>query len=1027
MVYDYKTNDNFWDIESLDNLFTVAFYYPLGNYMILSYLDDDGLIDENDKEQIDALVRRRNKNFNGKVYLENLGRIGNAYSSPKVPGLQTFIERVGFGKNGFQKDGATANNQVINGSKNHRDVYRPNGKLEVPARFYPVKDTDPEYDPNQHGFFFGYNTTQYDLTMLAEFVTNTGYVLNEPEDPYRELRKKDEYPDNGEILSANQMRKFNDELFEDETRSNMPGRLAKTSDPGPYGNYTNYQSDGWLARKAWLYTNRFIDVAALNETMYRVGLKRLLGMLGHQILEYEGLANGEALTEKKDVYELLAYNVSDVINLRWLFEHRVYQNNFTLKLSLLNDYPETIYQRKASTVDEQWNKVHPYEPDVNYRKVDRYRLTVDSTSAKFVEKIIAPYNKMKDSEVVSFMYPSEKVAKQLSKERGYEIKPTDILEDTKDWFEKNVAKPGTEAHDEFMEVYNFYDSIRGRNFNESDKYRDDYSNYGRLEHPPKSNSYTKGLMEKYNTNLFYYKANGDKSSCLANFSIGGIHGAEINKDLFNSHMEEYEEENRRLQFVKDQFDGDALKAINGEVWIKNIDGEEQRVRDYMKSGSTKKKATWREVSKPSIFKRERNILRVNKKYNYVSVGPSQHEDFTSYYPLLLTRLSVFNNPARGEDVDPYYAIFEKRFAKKKEANDPSLPENVRAAADLVQNAMKLLLNAATGAADATFDNNIRMNNNIIGMRIIGQLFAWRIGQAQTLAGARVPSTNTDGLYTMDLDEETNARILEEVAEDMYIGIEPEPLDRFVTKDSNNRLEIVDGKIASAGGGTLNSWRGPEPTKSLDHPSAVDRALAYYLRDHPDPANSPFDRELAQSSFASIVNEFKDEPIEILRHFQWILSSSPGTHQYVFLQEKDKKNPERILDNKVLQQYNRVFLVKSDSNVIRTPQIATRRKVNPNTAKKRRKDGELVAQHHPIGKEMLEKNGFRWGIDSDPRDEAKMFKVKNMPENQNIVIYNRSLYELDIDDVQGLLNRLDIDSYIGLLENTLMKSWVNEVV
>lgn len=1027
MVYDYKANDNFWDIESLDNLFTIAFYYPLGNYMILSYLDDDGIIDEDDKEQIDALVRKRNKNFNGKVYLENLGRIGNAYSSPKVPGLQTFVERVGYGKKGFRKDGKTSNDQIINGSKNHRDVYRPNGKLEVPARFYPVKDTDPEYDPNEHGFFFGYNTTQYDLVMLAEFVTNAGYVLNEPEDPYRMLRTKDKYPDNGEILSAYQMRKFNDELFENDTRSNMPGRLAKTTDPGPYGNYTDYQSDGWLARKAWLYSNRFIDVAALNETMYRVGLKRLLGMLGHQILEYEGLADGEAITDTEDVYELLAYNVSDVINLRWLFEHRVYQNNFTLKLSLLKDYPETIYQRKPSTVDKQWNKVHPYEPDINYRRVDRYRLTIDSTSAKFVEKIIAPYNKMKDSEVVSFMYPSPKVAEQLTKELGYEVKPTDILEDTKKWFEKHVSPAGTKQHDEFMEVYKFYDNIRGRNFNESDKYFEDFAVNGRLNHSPKTNNYTRGLMEKYNTNLFYYDKNGDPTSCLVNFSIGGIHGAEIHKDQYRKDIEEYEKENERLQFIKDQFNGDALEAINGEVWITNIDGEEQRVRDYMKSGSTKKKATWKEITEPSLFKRVRNVLRVNDKYNYVSVGPSQHEDFTSYYPLLLTRLSVFNNPARGEDVDPYYAVFEKRFAKKNEAGDRSLPEDVRAAADLVQDAMKLLLNAATGAADATFDNNIRMNNNIIAMRIIGQLFAWRIGQAQTLAGARVPSTNTDGLYTMDLDEETNARILEEVSSDMFIGIEPEPLDRFVTKDSNNRLEIVDGQISSASGGSLNSWRGPEPTKSLDHPSAVDRALAYYLRDHPDPANSPFDRELAQKSFATIVNELKDEPLEILRHFQWILTSSMGTHQYVFLQEKDAKNPDKVLDNIVLQQYNRVFLVKSDSNVIRTPQIATRRKVNPNTAKKRRKDGELVAQHHPIGKEMLEKNGFRWGVDSDPRDEAKMFKVKNMPENQNIVIYNRSLYELDIDDIQGLLNRLDIDSYIGLLENTLMKSWVNEVV
>ena len=1058
MVYDYKANDNFWDIESLDNLFTVAFYYPLGNYMILSYLDDDGIIDENDKEQIDALVRRRNKNFDGKVYLENLGRIGNAYSSPKVPGFQTFIERVGFGKNGYRKDGKTENNQVQNGSKNHRDVYKANGRLEVPERFYPVKDTDPEYDPNEHGFFFGYNTTQYDLTILAEFVTNSSYILEEPDDPYRRLDRKDESDDGtGEILSAKQLRAFNNELFEEEYKSNMPSRLAKINEPGPYGNYTDYQSDPWNARKAWLHTNRFIDVARLNEKMYRVGLKRLLGMLGHQILEFDGLADGkieddENGTKKEKRYELLAYNVSDVINLRWLFEHRVYQNNFELKLSLLEDYPETIYQRvdkKTNIADafangENHKTDHPYEPDIHYRKVDKYRLTIDSTSAKFVEKIIAPYNQMTDSPAVSFMYPSPKVAKQLSKERGYEIKPTDILEDTKDWFEENVAKPGTKPHDEFMEVYAFYDSIRGRNFNESDKYANDYKHilhktnedrkevYRDIEYHipsgvnlrPKTNKYTRELMQKYNTNLFYYDENQEKTSCLVNFSIGGIHGAEIHREKFNKDMDEYNRENGRLQFVKDQFDGDALVAINGDVRIQNIDGEEEKVRNYMKSGSTRKKASWKEIKKPKILKRKRKVLSVNKKYNYVSVGKSQHEDFTSYYPLLLTRLSVFDNPERGEGIDPYIGIFERRYEKKKEANDRSLAQKTRDIADLIQNAMKLLLNAATGAADATFDNNIRMNNNIIAMRIIGQLFAYRIGQAQTLAGARVPSTNTDGLYTMDLDEETNARILEEVSDDMYIGIEPEPLDRFVTKDSNNRMEIYEGEITSAKGGTLNSWDGPEPTQSLDHPSAVDRALAYYMRDHEDPANKPFDRELAQQSFAKIVSEFQDEPIEILRHFQWVLSSSSGTHQYVFMQEKDKKNPERIHKNKTLQQYNRVFLTKPDGNVLQTTHIATRRKVNPNTAKKRKKNGEVVAQHHPIGKEMLTRNGYVWGRDNDPRDEAKVMKVKNMPENQNVTLYNKSLYELTINDVQKLLNRLDIDAYIGLLEKTFKKSWSN---
>ncbi len=1029
-MFEYKNNDCFWDIESLDNLFTIAFYYPKGNYMILSYLDDDNLIDENDKEQIDKLVRKRNNDFDGKIYLENLGRIGNAYSSPKVPGFQTFIERVGFGKNGHFADGRQGNEQVLNGSKDHRDVYRSNGKLEVPARFYPVKDTDPEFDSNEHGYFFGYNSDNYDLTIMAEFVTNIGDILNEPEDPYRRLVRKDE-SESGEILSANQLRQYNDELFDPKYIRNMPGRLAAVG-PGE-NHFDGYKQDGWLARKAWQYSNRFIDVAKLNEIMFRVGLKRLLGMLGHQILEYDGLANGEAVEDKEDIYELLAYNVSDVINLRWLFEHRVYQNNFTLKKSLLEDYPETIYERAKSQINkaeafaqgEKLTGTRPYEPHIHYRSVDRYRLTIDSTSAKFVEMIIAPYNQMKDREVVSFMYPSEKVAKQLTKELGYEVKPTDVLEDTKDWFEENVAKPGTNAHDSFMEVYNFYDSIRGMNYNESDKYREDYGHYGQLDHPPKGNDYTRKLMEKYNTNLFYYDADGNRTSCLVNFSVGGIHGAEINQKLYEKQMAKYDNQNERLQYVMDQFDGDALEAINGDVYVTNIDGEEERIRNYMKSGSTRKKATWREYNKPRLLKRTSGSLKVNNAYNYVSVGPSQHGDFTSYYPLLLTRLSVFDNPARGEDFDPYYALFERRYIKKKESNDPSLTEKERADADLVQEAMKLLLNAATGAADATFDNNIRMNNSIISMRIIGQLFAWRIGQAQTAAGGRVPSTNTDGLYTMDLDFETNAEIIESIAKDMHVGIEPEPLDRFVTKDSNNRLEVYDGRITSARGGTLKSWGGPEPTNSLAHPSAIDRALAYYLKEHPDPANNPFDRELAQECFSRVITDYQDEPVQILRHFQWILASSTGSHRYVFLQEVDRNDPEKVYENHVLQSFNRVFLTRPKGNRILTPQLATRRLVNANTAKRRQANGEVMTEHEPIAREILIANGFDWENELRVRDEAKIMKVTKMPENQNVFLYNKGLYDLSLDEIQKLLNQLDLDAYIGLLESTFNNSWKNE--
>ena len=57
----------------------------------------------------------------------------------------------------------------------------------------------------------------------------------------------------------------------------------------------------------------------------RVGLKRLLGMLGRQILESDKLGGHNAVVKStQDLFELLAYNVSDVVNLHHLSQHPLY-------------------------------------------------------------------------------------------------------------------------------------------------------------------------------------------------------------------------------------------------------------------------------------------------------------------------------------------------------------------------------------------------------------------------------------------------------------------------------------------------------------------------------------------------------------------------------------------------------------------------------------------------------------------------------------------------------------------------------
>lgn len=1037
----------FYDVESLSNVFTVAWWLPNLQALILSYIDDDNIIQsEQDLEFIkNKIYQTHPKLQNIQVVFEDITNTGCISEFNTVNpnfgtlGMQSFAKRLGLAN--FKTH--------LNADINERDALSHG--LQYHPAYYPVKDTDPDYHPDNYGFRFGYNSTNYDMTMLAQILGN----LNDQHFK-QDFIHQPVYSPTGDLINAHDIRKFNDELFERDWRSQMPMRLAhiEGTDPQDFG---DFKKPAWVLRKAWQLTGRFIDVSRINEGLQRVGLKRLLGMLGHDIIESDKLINDTTIHNLDEMADLFAYNVSDVVNLQYLFEHPVYQNGFNVRTKLLETYPQTVYAQKAG-----FNK-NGQEPQVdtgNYKNIRRDRLARDSTSAKFVEYAIAPYKPIKDIPTVSFMYPSETEARKLGIERK------DILEETKRYFEENVTSdPNNQAHKDFMEIYTFYDNIRGNNYNASKAYKEHYSDGFNL--PPElqvtPRTQIRELMNQYNTNLFYHYIDDNdevqRSSCLANFSVGGIHGVEIYKDKYLKDIETYEIEKQMQDYIESLYKS-ATEAVNGPVYInvpthleiperiknKVRDDNTIRIREFIKSGSTKAKAYWRDVQEVELFKKNQSgNWNIIDKYKYVSVGPVHHEDFTSYYPLLLSRLSAFVNPSyhgydeNGDPADPYYGMFLERIAKRKESRDMSRPIEERQAADMEQESRKLLINAASGAGDATFDNNILANNAVISMRIIGQLFAWRIGQAQTLAGGRVPSTNTDGLYVMDLPAEINDRVLEETAREMHVGIEPERLDRFVSKDSNNRLEVHEGKITSASGGTLNSWKGPQPTKSLDHPAITDHILAKYLANPKinNPAKEAFNKELVRELITEFIQEHiqNETPQEALRFFQWILSSSNNTHRYIYLRELNIHTGEVKLTN--LQDYNRVFLVKENNNNVRKEvYLATRRLIQAPTWRKRTREyenGERLYkelwEHDPEALEILKRNNLDL-IDHNNnqsshryKDEAQRQKVRSMPKEQNIEIYNKSILDLPNEQAVRMIQMLDIPAYVDMVQQTF-RTWYN---
>ncbi|KQY83608.1 hypothetical protein ASD24_29670 [Paenibacillus sp. Root52] len=1041
MSYTYKPDDMFYDVLSLNNIFIVTWWLPAVNVIIVSYLDDLMVIDSSSKEdEVRKYIYLQNPKlwkYKTEIVFENLGNTGCIREFNPDPGktggylgLQSFAKRLGL------TNAAT----YINAHIDQRDV-EVNGVRYHPA-FYPVKQTDPDYDELQHGYRFGYNSKHYHTTILAELFSRihpayfTTHFINQPVLIDRETP-----------LTANDLHQYHKELHHEPWLKSMSQRLAygMSADLDEQGDYNRH---AWLSRKGWLLSGRFIDVSRLNEKLKSVELKRLLATLGLPIKEPRRLECNAPLSSIEQVADHMNCSIFDVINLQTLFEEELYQNSFHIRGKLLDDYPQTIF---ASRIQDNTQNQTEQADTGNYLNIRENRLTRDSSSASFVEYAIAPYKPIKDIEKVSFFYPSEIEAKKLG------IIPSDILEDTKDFFERNVTSdPKDPAHQDFMQVYEFYDSIRGRNFNQSSTYREHYPNgLASLD-----KSYINELMTRYNTNLFYFNKNEDgkvfPSSCYANFSIGGIHGAEINVRRLREDLEE----SRRDQIIQEYVEGlypSITEALKGDLTVtipqhiqlpKRFVGKVSNdhkipLHEFTKFGSLQPNAVWRDKTNVGLFKRNSSgNWTIQSRYNFVTSGSSLHQDYESFFPVLLSRLSVFLNPSYhgykedGEPADPYYKMYMQRIQKKRESKDQSLPEGVRDIIKLEQESRKLLINAASGIADAKFDNNIRANNAIISMRIIGQLFTWRIGQALTSAGARVASTNTDGLYTMDISKTVNNQILQDVSKDMYLKIDSSTLDHFVSKDSNSRLECNNGRILSAKGSSLSSWGGPQLTQNLDHPAIVDYILSKYLASYVDPVNQPYQSSAVNLLLHEFINEHLNAgtPQTALRYFQWIISSSINTHRYLFKRSVQLETGE--ITNQALPRHNRVFMTdiqRKEHQEIKITACSPINNVSWEIRYKEYQKGDrpysAILDHDPDALEVLLQNGIDLKtLNRNPvsllyKHEAKTQKIKGMPEGQQIAIFNNSVIDLPHDRAVQMINALDLRAYARMIEKSF-NLWSN---
>lgn len=353
--------------------------------------------------------------------------------------------------------------------------------------------------------------------------------------------------------------------------------------------------------------------------------------------------------------------------------------------------------------------------------------------------------------------------------------------------------------------------------------------------------------------------------------------------------------------------------------------------------------------------------KLSDAYAMTSVDDVAHEDFTSYYPRLLSNMATFDNPDLGGD--RYTELYHDKQRYADMLAQPGLTADEKAKLKIARAGVKLLLNAASGRGDAGFDSNIRANNAVVSMRMIGQVFAFIIAQDQSLLrntvtgiGGRITSTNTDGVYIAGLDPETIETSLSRWADKIGVDIEPEPMT-LVTKDANNRAEYLTAAdsaaaiarktgrdiddikpwervLLTASGGQLAAADGPSAGKSLAHAAISDYVFTRYFPyvaggavsgvDVPsDPdripdgktlsITDPMNQALVRSIIDGLMAEHADDPAKLLTFFQHIVAGNPSKKTYLFTTNSDdavESDTHRLNPGQVTaqQRYNRIFYV-----------------------------------------------------------------------------------------------------------------------
>lgn len=784
-------------------------------------------------------------------------------------------------------------------------VNNPNLTSTFPQFFRPVCDTDKE----DVSYKISFGCEKYDLIFMSIYFD---YIFT-TQQKYRVCNPQ----------NMNYYKCLLDKCFPQKETD----VLIYTADSGKILEAPNYNTRKYKVYKNMLYSGRHIDIQKLNEKKKDEDICGLAGILGCKMIQ----PPNTKIINVNDLAEIISSNVTEIINIYILFHQDIYQSNFRAKKLLLKQYPELVYEKNANA----------YEANVSPGSVRKDRLYITSTSASLSAKILCPYGSLDDIPAISFLYPSDRRAKELG------IKQVNILDETRKFIYNNFSQEI--IREKFDVIYNFFKSMEGLNFNGSERYK---KKFGEIE--------TKSIseLEKPLLAIPYYYQDGSSSGCFAKFSIGGIHGAEYNKELYEHDVE--------------------IEKDKAKLFVKVKDG-----------------------------------YRLNKRYTYTSSSVALHEDFVSFYPGLLMNLEAFVNQELKQD--RYAAIFDLKEKYSNLAKNETDVTKINYYKQM-KDAYKLIINSASGAADTNYDNEIRGNNKIISMRIIGQLIAYRIGQERTLQHNRIISTNTDGLYSVSQDGKFPS-----IANTSNVTLDRE-LVWLISRNSNCRIEMdltadnqMGDRIISANGRTVGCQQGPSLDKSLAQPAIVDWALTEYLivtgRNYKDLTfDGDFDMEICRNIIKSAFQKFS--PVHLLLMTQMIISAEKNCLLY------GENSEEKIVN---LQKYNRGFILNDNANTLHIKEICLQKLTN-DIIEKRKEKGERKQQHDLVALDIYKHLTKNARINSNY--EIRRKKITNLHENCNVYIQNDSLFSMSEKEQNYILDNIDQEAYAKMVCNNFEQNWKN---